>query len=796
MKKALTLLLALLLVLQLAACGSSGKPSGEPGQPGQPGQPEPAATETQPYVYEEGGLTIQVPKTLPAEPEKTDTGILFRDPEGAWTVRFEPLSVQDAPHRVNNTTVEVQRFLDFGYYQDVKIEDITVGGFSAKRLSFSRNPDWVEASMGYTASSFTEAHCLILIDYQDVVIANWGGMLIDVSAPEKTKSAIGPILDDPELQALIGYLEFAQPATDMTASIPGITVRFPIRWSVGDDGKSTVWAGVKGEQSGSIFIGSTIYADPAEAASTVSESYRTLDIGGRSWYGAVTHVQLSSSDYYMLQLFTAFTQYHALQVKLTLTGADEAALWAYAEGEVFRGILESLQLEPEAFQDPEKDRIDASGFECNNIGEISAYTGGQADITIPAVIGSNEILGVNTDVFKDNTTLRSVTIEEGVQYIEYGAFRGCVNLETVVLPNSLTYIDYYAFEGCTSLRSVQFGDSLAVIDNGAFRDCTALQNVTLPASLAKVGESAFQNAGDGSGSFSAPAEGVAYGRGALAGSRFASVSIGPGADLSAENILGSAYVGKVVIGSGCKALGARFMTSPIYNDETGMWHYDASPLELQLNGVEQIGEYAFQGRLGLKAVDLTGAKTLGKNAFENTGLVNITVPGTVKEVPESCFLNSPDAVTTTLEEGVERVGPYAFEECGRIYAEQWALDYLTEEEAAAFGDRAVPNGSPDFDNALTIYLPSTLQYADDMSFGLLFINGVYMLWCTEPDMLPDFHVDAFYHCRHIYQFYFTEETIQNYGDELDERLNQLSDVGTPAWYYEGYEPYWSLDPLE
>ena len=90
MKRAFSLLLVLLLVLQLAACGSDGGP-GE--NPGTPGQPAPAESETQPYVYEEGGLTIQVPKTLPAEPEKTDTGILFRDPEGAWTVRFEPLSV-------------------------------------------------------------------------------------------------------------------------------------------------------------------------------------------------------------------------------------------------------------------------------------------------------------------------------------------------------------------------------------------------------------------------------------------------------------------------------------------------------------------------------------------------------------------------------------------------------------------------------------------------------------------------------------------------------------------------------
>ena len=120
-----------------------------------------------------------------------------------------------------------------------------------------------------------------------------------------------------------------------------------------------------------------------------------------------------------------------------------------------------------------------------------------------------------------------------------------------------------------------------------------------------------------------------------------------------------------------------------------------------------------------------------------------------------------------------------------------------EDTVFQVGDQIEFEGyADDFDKAITIYLPSTLRYADDMSFSLIFINGLYMLWCTEPDMLPDFHVDAFYRCRHIFQFYFTEETIQNYGDELDERLNQLSDVGTPAWYYQGKEPYWSLEPLE
>ena len=797
MKKYVSLLLALLLILQLAACGGGGGGTGTPGTPEAPETPvnDPEKDPYQTYVYEEGGITLAVPWSLPAEPEKTDDGILFRDPEGAWTVSFEPLTPSEVKHRVHNTRVAVESFRDFGYYADIEVEDTSFGGYPALRVAFSRNPDWVEATMGYTAS-YTEPHQIYVIDYTDVVIAGWGGLRIDVSAPEKSTADLSAILADPDVQTLLGHVQFAQPSTELTASIPGITVSFPIRWSVGDDGKSTLWGGFQGEQSGNVYVGSTIYADPVEAAGFVREDYRTLDIGGRTWYGGVRHVEMSSSDYYQLLLYTEFTQFHALQVKLNLNGADEAAIWAFAEGEVFRGILESIQLEPDAFQDPEKDRMDASGFECNNINEISAYTGGQADITVPAVIGSNEIVGVNTDVFKNNTALRSVTLEEGIQYIEYGAFRGCTNLETVVLPNSLTYIDSYAFEGCTSLRTVQFGENVAYIGSDAFSGCAALGEVKLPATVQQIGSSAFLNAGDGSGSFLCPAEGVVYGYSALARSGFDAVEIGPGADLSDHHILSEARVNRVVIGPGCRALGEYFLLCPTYNDETGMWHYVDTPLTVSMSGVEQIGDYAFEGRVGLQEIDLTGCKELGRSAFNNTGLVNITVPGTVKVVPESCFANCPNVLTITLEEGVEQVDRYAFSECGRIYPEVWNLRYLTEEEAAAFGDRAVPNGSPDFDKAITIYLPSTLRYADDMSFSLIFINGLYMLWCTEPDMLPDFHVDAFYRCRHIFQFYFTEETIQNYGDELDERLNQLSDVGTPAWYYQGKEPYWSLEPLE
>ena len=793
MKKSLSLLLALLFVLLLAACGGSDVPpqADFPEAPESTVEPPPYQT----YVYEAGGITVGVPFSLPAEPSQTEDGIVYTDPEGQWTVTFEPLSASSADNRIHNTRVSVERFQDFGYYQDISIDEFDYNGYPAVQFSFSRNPDWVETTMGYT-TSYTEPHCITMIDYRDVVIGPWGGLMIDVSAPLKSKADLNAILADPDVQTLIQHVQFHEASTVLNTSIPGISADFPIRWNIGNDGKSTVWGGMHGDLSGNVYIGSSIYSDPVKAAGYVSDPYRTVEYGGRTWYGGVSHVELSSSDYYTLQLFTDFTQYHALQVKLNINGANEEQLWHYAEEDVFRGIMESIQLEPDAFQDPEKDRMDDSGFECNNINEISAYTGSASDITIPAVIGENEIVGVNTQVFANNMTLRSVTVEEGIQYLDYAAFKGCSNLETVVLPNSLTYIDSRAFEDCTALRSVQFGDNLLVINSDAFCNCSSLGNVSLPVTMTKIGEGAFRGAGDGTGSFSCPADETVYERSCLNESNFDLVEIGPNADLSADHILGLARVNRVNIAPGCKALGDYFLFGPTYNDESGMWHYVDTPVSVSFSGVEHIGDYAFQGRLGLTAIDLTGVKELGQSCFCSTGLTAITVPGTVKEIPDSCFQGCKNMVTITLEEGVERVDRYAFSECGRVYPDLWYLRYLTAEEAGAFGGQAISNGSPDFDKALNIYLPSTLQYADDMSFSMIFINGLYMLWCTEPDMLPEFHTDAFYACRHIFQFYFTEETIERYGDELDRRLDRLTDVGTPAWYYQGYEPYWSLEELK
>ncbi len=771
------------------------EPEPEPGSEPEP-EPEPEP-EFLPWVYEAGGVTVALPAGM-AEPAETEKGILFSDPEGKWTAEFQPLDGRDTEITVTNLTALLASFADFGYYRDPVTEETELGGRKAWRFAFSRNPDWVEASMGYTAS-YTEANSFWVVDFGDDVIAGHTGLLIDVSAPEKTTENLGAILADGDLQILLGHLEFAAPMEDRTLGFPGLSVRIPARWDARSNDKDRLEIGVQGTVKANITFQSSIYADPVKAAGTVGDDYRTVTAGAREWYGGLRVNDLGEKPVYTLVLYTAFTRFHCLELSLTMVGGSSASpeeTWAYAESDAFRALLESVELDPEAFHDPEKDRMDDSGLEANNVGEVSGYTGAASELVIPAVIGTTPVKGINVNVFKGNETLTSVTILEGITYIGHSAFKDCVNLKTVVLPASLTLIDNEAFSGCTSLETVVFSGGLMTIETGAFRGCAALKEVTLPDTVKKIGESAFYRAGDGTGSFTCPADGVAYGAGALYGVHFRSVKIGPNADLSAAGVLHWARVEALTVGEGCTALGESFFAGPTYNDEEGMWHYYDDAIRLELPGsIKRIGDYAFRGRLGLTEFDFTGVETLGRSCFEDTGLVEIRIPGTIREIPENAFNCCRSAKTIVLEEGVEVVGEYAFASCGVKENERkgmyyWTLgteDYEKYKKVMELGGSA-----PDLSCFLQIELPSTLKQVKSGAFSFTYIEAVWLLWCTDPQQITAiFDPEAFYGIEAILQVYFTRETIEACGDALDQALLTLEDVGEVAWYDIGYRYYWS-----
>ena len=82
--------------------------------------------------------------------------------------------------------------------------------------------------------------------------------------------------------------------------------------------------------------------------------------------------------------------------------------------------------------------------------KITEYIGNSDSFVIPATIYGKTVTTTNTGAFKNNTTLTSVRIENGVQGLGALAFLGCKSLSKVVIPESVTSIGENAFYNCAS----------------------------------------------------------------------------------------------------------------------------------------------------------------------------------------------------------------------------------------------------------------------------------------------------------------------------------------------------------
>ena len=82
-------------------------------------------------------------------------------------------------------------------------------------------------------------------------------------------------------------------------------------------------------------------------------------------------------------------------------------------------------------------------------------------IVIPDTIAGKKVSSINTNAFKDNNTLKNVSIQKGVRSIGESAFENCYALEKVEIPASVIQIDGDAFAGCDKLTIYGLPNSYA-----------------------------------------------------------------------------------------------------------------------------------------------------------------------------------------------------------------------------------------------------------------------------------------------------------------------------------------------
>ena len=125
--------------------------------------------------------------------------------------------------------------------------------------------------------------------------------------------------------------------------------------------------------------------------------------------------------------------------------------------------------------------------------EASSYKGSDADVTVPREFKGGTVTQVGVWCFRDNTSVKTVTIPDCVVVIEENCFMGCSNLESVQMPGHLNKMGDQTFSRCKSLKRCVVPEGVKELDYRQFDACESLQEVVLPSTLTAIGDAAFRH---------------------------------------------------------------------------------------------------------------------------------------------------------------------------------------------------------------------------------------------------------------------------------------------------------------
>ncbi len=232
------------------------------------------------------------------------------------------------------------------------------------------------------------------------------------------------------------------------------------------------------------------------------------------------------------------------------------------------------------------------------------YVGGDllTELTIP-----ERVTDIAAYSFYKYDSLTKVIIHGSVQSIGVGAFKGCDGLTSIEIPSSVNSIGNAAFSACSALESIVIQNGVTSIGAWAFEHCSKLTSIEIPSSVISIGLEAF--------SYCTNLKSATIKNGGTSQNMFRECTN-----------LTSVTVENGVIGSS-----AFFKCTNLTS--------------LILNGVSEIGDYAFQYCTSLK---------------------NISIPSSVTSIGENAFYGCSSLATAIIPQSVVNIGGFAFDNCNMV----------------------------------------------------------------------------------------------------------------------------------
>ena len=392
----------------------------------------------------------------------------------------------------------------------------------------------------------------------------------------------------------------------------------------------------------------------------------------------------------------------------------------------------------------------------------------------PTQVGGTEVTEVYNYAFMYAENLRSVTLSEGIRYLETGAFTGCPSLEEVAFPSSLISMGQYVFEECPSLVSADLsGTELSTASTGVFQDCASLESVYLPDSLRDLDMYMFDGCSslkvvDMPGarfvreysflgctsleSIELPSV-TSISRAAFSGcTALVSVSLGPSASsLEPTSFYGCISLSDIAIDDGCTHL--KIVDGIVYSindngDPVGLILCVPAAIGSEItvpDGVTSIESGAFSNLTGLRSITIPGDAEVAQGAFDGcTSLETISTTAGNRSVAIDDVLYSCDAegkpstlivypaqkkdASFLVPDTVTAIGGKAFR--GNAHLTELTIG----EGVLTIGDYAF-NGCTALS---TVRIPSTVNDIGSWVFdGCTSLSSI-----TVADGNPDYHSDA------------------------------------------------------
>ncbi|MBQ1887755.1 MAG: leucine-rich repeat protein [Firmicutes bacterium] len=376
-----------------------------------------------------------------------------------------------------------------------------------------------------------------------------------------------------------------------------------------------------------------------------------------------------------------------------------------------------------------------------------------SDTGVLHITGSGEM----TSAPWPKSSLKQVSLPEGLTSIYSGAFYESRDLTYVYIPKTVTKIGARAFSGCWGLEEADLKDArIEIIEDGAFADCRKIAEITIPDTVKSIGELAFNNCWEIK-SLVIPDSVESLGQEAFASCKgLEELTVGSGLKtLTSHAFRLCSSLKNVTIKSGVTEIGDEvfFQCSDLKNitipasvkkvgenvfheclgfnidvEDLSSWFdleikggglssyslsVNGEPLKVLTlpEGSESVENNAFANCGGFEKVIIPdGVTSIGSSAFSNCGeLKEVVIPSSVKTIGKDAFYGCASLAELDLPEGVESIGESAFEDCEDLASVSFPASLKSVGSRAFFNDPSL----------MEVTLPEGLTEIGSHAFGFM-----------------------------------------------------------------------------